>query len=639
MSTCNDDSDDDASHDECNDDMGETDEYRNFIPICCTPPSDNNTPPSKSFATLKEALQYDVQHAKFDLVAALAHILPASKNDVSDDVSESDEEEDIADEDDLINDAQFHTTLRFLNYAREHVRIHSAEYADAPAEFLQNPRVEQMFTSAMEFSEKESDDLYLSPTLENDAFLMSVEDLVTAALHVQPYLEETIEAEEVVGGVADGEGDAGLKEQIALLHSQLRTAKTCIARLTNSTESETNTAATNLVNKLHAIDNDTYYFDSYSTFHIHEIMLRDAVRTQSYASAIGAMDMRNKVVLDVGCGTGILSLLCVKQGAKLVVGVDNSEPMILAAKAVARENGIAVVSEPGVNISSSSASGHSGELMYVCGKIENLLPQLASQNIFPDIIISEWMGYALLYESMLPSVLSARDNPAFANHNNLKAKPKMMPSRSVLFLEGASDDRLSFWNDVYGFQMSTLQHSLALEYASDAVVETVPSTAIVTDRVALLDMDLDTIQDVDLDLTTIPFVLTSCGGEGVKVRLDKLVVSFDIGFESGDPKVEFSTGCQSTTTHWKQTTLWLDPMGTIAKTNGMKTTDNNDTVDHHLSIETNKSEFQGRFTMKRNRLNPREMDFEILWEIVDVTNTEHNKRVLCDGCIRSKLGS
>eukprot|EP00593_Proboscia_inermis_P014076 CAMPEP_0171310506 /NCGR_PEP_ID=MMETSP0816-20121228/20665_1 /TAXON_ID=420281 /ORGANISM="Proboscia inermis, Strain CCAP1064/1" /LENGTH=219 /DNA_ID=CAMNT_0011794647 /DNA_START=12 /DNA_END=671 /DNA_ORIENTATION=- len=219
----------------------------------------------------------------------------------------------------------------------------------------------------------------------------------------------------------------------------------------------------------------------------------------------------------------------------------------------------------------------------------------------------------------------------------------MMPSRSVLFLEGASDDRLNFWNDVYGFQMSTLQHSLALEYASDAIVETVPSTAIVTNRIPLFDMDLDSVPDIALDLTSIPFVLTSMKGEGVKVRLDKLVVSFDIGFESGDENVEFSTGCQSTTTHWKQTTLWLDPMGTIAKANGMKSIDgdgnSNGTVDHHLSIETNKSEFQGRFTMKRNRLNPREMDFEILWEIVDVTTTEHNKRVLCDGCIRSKLGS
>ena len=74
-------------------------------------------------------------------------------------------------------------------------------------------------------------------------------------------------------------------------------------------------------------------------------------------------------------------------------------------------------------------------------------------------------------------------------------------------------------------------------------METVPSTSIVTNRVTLFNMDLDSVQDADLDLREIPFVLRSCGGESVKVRLDKLVVSYNIGFESGNKKVEFSTGC------------------------------------------------------------------------------------------------
>ena len=162
--------------------------------------------------------------------------------------------------------------------------------------------------------------------------------------------------------------------------------------------------------------------------------------------------------------------------------------------------------------------------------------------------------------------------------------------------------------------MSTLQHSLAIKYASDAVVETVPSMSIVTNWMALFDMDLDSIQDTNLDLREIFFVLRSYGGESVKVQLDKLVVLYNIGFESGNKKVEFSTGCQRTTTHWKQTTLWLDPMGTIAKANNMKSIDNNrdgDSNDNHLFIETNTSKFQARFTMKRNKVNPREMDFEI----------------------------
>ncbi len=53
-----------------------------------------------------------------------------------------------------------------------------------------------------------------------------------------------------------------------------------------------------------------YYFDSYSHFGIHEEMLKDEVRTKSYMNAIEQNKhlFRGKIVLDVGCGTGILSM-------------------------------------------------------------------------------------------------------------------------------------------------------------------------------------------------------------------------------------------------------------------------------------------------------------------------------------------
>jgi SAM-dependent methyltransferase len=56
---------------------------------------------------------------------------------------------------------------------------------------------------------------------------------------------------------------------------------------------------------------------------IHEEMLKDTVRTGSYRSAIinNPNLFRGKVVLDVGCGTGILSMFAAKAGAKHVVGV------------------------------------------------------------------------------------------------------------------------------------------------------------------------------------------------------------------------------------------------------------------------------------------------------------------------------
>ena len=47
---------------------------------------------------------------------------------------------------------------------------------------------------------------------------------------------------------------------------------------------------------------------------IHEEMLKDSVRTRSYQQAIlgNAFLFKDKLVLDVGCGTGILSLFAAK---------------------------------------------------------------------------------------------------------------------------------------------------------------------------------------------------------------------------------------------------------------------------------------------------------------------------------------
>ena len=73
---------------------------------------------------------------------------------------------------------------------------------------------------------------------------------------------------------------------------------------------------------------------------IHESMLKDSIRTDSYRDFIydNKRLFKDKVVLDVGCGTGILSMFCAKAGAKQVIAVDNSN-IIDRAKEIVWENG------------------------------------------------------------------------------------------------------------------------------------------------------------------------------------------------------------------------------------------------------------------------------------------------------------
>lgn len=75
---------------------------------------------------------------------------------------------------------------------------------------------------------------------------------------------------------------------------------------------------------------------------------------------------------------------------------------------------------------------------------------------FVDIIVSEWMGYFLLYESMLNTVLYARDKWL------KKDSGIVFPDKAVLYICAIEDEqmkkeRIDFWTDVYGFDMSALR--------------------------------------------------------------------------------------------------------------------------------------------------------------------------------------
>lgn len=74
---------------------------------------------------------------------------------------------------------------------------------------------------------------------------------------------------------------------------------------------------------------------------IHSVMLQDTVRTSTYASFILSNPslFDGATVLDVGCGTGILSLFAARAGAAKVYAVDASD-IAVKAENIVKENGL-----------------------------------------------------------------------------------------------------------------------------------------------------------------------------------------------------------------------------------------------------------------------------------------------------------
>ena len=239
----------------------------------------------------------------------------------------------------------------------------------------------------------------------------------------------------------------------------------------------------------------------YSCRAIHEDMLGDTSRTLAYQRAIeeNPEDFKDKVVLDIGCGTGILSIFAARAGAKHVYAIDNAE-IALFSKQIIKENGL------------------SDKITVIKGKIEEVDLPFKEGEI--DIIVSEWMGYFLLYESMLDCVLWARDK--YLN----KKTGKMLPDRAKMYV-GAMEDseyiagKNNFWENVYGVDMSCMTAGVL----TDPMVEEVPSSNLISDSCMILDLDLMTMKPSEVEFSN-SYSLTMNYSDTVHA----LVFWFDISF-------------------------------------------------------------------------------------------------------------
>mmetsp|Transcript_19638 Transcript_19638/g.25876 ORF Transcript_19638/g.25876 Transcript_19638/m.25876 type:complete len:357 (+) Transcript_19638:218-1288(+) len=313
-----------------------------------------------------------------------------------------------------------------------------------------------------------------------------------------------------------------------------------------------------------------YYFDSYSHFGIHEEMLKDEVRTRSYMNAIegNAHLFRGKTVLDVGCGTGILCMFAARAGASKVFGVECSAIATQAAQIV-------------------EDNGFSDTIQIIKGKIEEI--DLPVEKV--DIIISEWMGYFLLYESMLDTVLYARDKWLVENG-------VMLPDFATLYVTAIEDgdyrhEKIDFWDNVYGFKMGCIK-DLAI---TEPLVDTVEGKSIITNAVPILSLDITTCTKEDLKFSG-DFTLTAERND----YCHAIVAYFDVGFRQIHKPLYFSTGPQSHYTHWKQTVFYLH---------------------NHITINTGE-QISGKLVCNPNEKNPRDLDITIKLDFDGEHDSQHS---------------
>ncbi len=397
------------------------------------------------------------------------------------------------------------------------------------------------------------DEQYLKPTMKDDAVLYSLDDIDESTFDSDvPPDDREQEIQELRERLAQVHIQFTAYREEANVQFQKRLKKmddtpTPTATQPDSQPGTTDKAAAPLTaSSSSQEDQDAGYFTSYASNTIHETMLKDTVRTSAYRDFIYTNKhlFAGKTILDVGCGTGILSLFCARAGAARVLAVDNSG-IIDKARVIVYE------------------AGYQDVIQCLRGRVEDVVLPVARV----DVIVSEWMGYGLLYESMLDSVLWARDrylDPAAG---------LMVPSHATLRIAPLIDadlrvEHVDFWTDVYGFDMRCMLEGIY----DEALVRVIdPGDVGGGESVPVVALDLHTARPTDLTFLH-PFALQwpSSPDPSPRKSLDGFALWFDVLFatsrsdeppalsppsSSSDRLQGFSTGPAAPPTHWQQVAL------------------------------------------------------------------------------------
>lgn len=271
------------------------------------------------------------------------------------------------------------------------------------------------------------------------------------------------------------------------------------------------------------------YFYYYGMLQHQQNMLQDHIRTGTYYAALteNAIDFRGKAVMDVGCGSGILSFFASQAGARVVYAVEASEFARYAEKLV-KTNPVL-----------------GSRIKVIKGKVEEItLPEKV------DVLVSEPMGTLLVNERMLETYIYARKH-------HLRPGGLLFPTNGTIYLTAFSDTML--WNEIsnksafwmhesfYGIDLGALTEEARSSSFGQPVVDQIPPHVLVSNSV-VQTFDFQTLDESDLldfEIQLSLQVSRPCIVHGIAAW-------FDVGFVGTNCTRILSTSPGTPLTHWYQ---------------------------------------------------------------------------------------
>ncbi|KAH9580920.1 hypothetical protein LSM04_005051 [Trypanosoma melophagium] len=310
---------------------------------------------------------------------------------------------------------------------------------------------------------------------------------------------------------------------------------------------------------------EAQYFDGYADPAVHRVMLEDAPR-MSFFRQVMTCDalMRNRVVVDIGSGTGILSIWAARAGAKHVFSIEASS-LSQTQSLVIADNGLS---------EKITVLADTMENIIACG-VEDFIAR--HESILKDsgisVIVSEWMGFFLLHEGMLLSVIRARDFFDEVNHLlGISRRMEIVPERATIHVAPINCDSYykerfhKFWGELDGIDFTRygkLECEARFENTSP-LIDVIPSSCLLHEGVKFADFDLSTITQDALGVISseIHFDLRSSSVFQRQVLPDPtrciaVIDGFTIWFDVHFRDLVLSTSPYCPPTHWKQATILL----------------------------------------------------------------------------------